>query len=254
MMKSKQFEQQRIVKGLRTMGLDSGYTIVFVTDLDPVADTAYKILKRIFTKAGVAVATAPKSSAAKELILGTPAMSPAIREMCEAGQLKIGEVSDKDDGFEIKVMGEKIVLAGANGRGVLYAVFELEDFIYAGGEGNPETFVVPAMRKRSHGIGYYWNAYQGMIHDEFTEEKAEYMARLRINQYHGIQDGAGYDPHFCNLVKSPVLPGFHDPDPEYVRKTRDPVLAHHTPAARGYRQADGKDNRIFFPGDGLGRR
>ena len=76
------------------------------------------------------------------------------------------------------------------------------------------------MRKRSHGIGYYWNAYQGMIHDEFTEEKAEYMARLRINQYHGIQDGAGYDPHFCNLVKSPVLPGFHDPDPEYVRKTK----------------------------------
>lgn len=219
-MKSKQFEQKKLLEGLKTMGLDAGYTIVFVTDLDPVADTAYKILKRIFIKTGVSVATAPKSAGTKEIILGTPAINSTIQEMCDNGQLRIGETTDKDDAFEIKVVGEQIILAGANGRGVLYAVFELEDFLFSGAKGNLETFVVPAMRKRSHGIGYYWNGYQGMIHDEFTEEKAEYMARLRINQYHAIQDGAGYGPHFFNLVKSPVIPGFKDPNPEYVRKTK----------------------------------
>lgn len=219
-MNSKRFEQEKLLKGLEKLGLNSGYTIVFITGLDPVADTAYRVLKRIFTKTGISVATAPKSTGKKELILGTPTISTPIQEMCQNGQLKIGAVSAKDDGFEIKVADQQIILAGANGRGALYAVFELEDYLFAGAEGELETFVVPAMRKRSHGIGYYWNGWQGMVHDEFTEEKAEFMARLHINQYHGIQDGAGYGPHFFNLVKSPVLPGFPDPNPEYVRKTK----------------------------------
>ncbi len=219
-MNSKQVEQEKLRQGLTAMGLDSGCTIVFVTGADLVADTAYRILRRIFTKAGVPAAVAPKPTGRKDLILGTPAVSETIREMCQNGRLRIGEVSAEDDGFEIKAAEDGIILAGANGRGVLYAVFEFEDHLFAGAHGVLDRFVVPATRKRSHGIGYYWNGYQGMIHDEFTEEKAEYMARLRINQYHGIQDGAGYGPHFFNLVKSPVLPGFRDPDPEYVRKTK----------------------------------
>ncbi len=218
-MNGKEQESLRLRQGLEKLGF-ADCRIVHTPGADRVCDTAYKMLCKLFAKAGITPQTASRCTGGKEILLGISSRWEFLRELEPKLQLKITDVSEQDDGFEIRLVGQRLLIAGANGRGVLYGVFALEDYLYAGAEGSVDQFVVPAMRKRSHALGYYWNAYQGMRADEFSEEEAEYLARLRVNQYHGNQDGAGYGPHFFNLVKSPIFPWMQDPDPEYVRKTK----------------------------------
>ncbi len=212
--------KEKLLVGLRHIGFTEDVKIVHTAGKDLVCDTACKVLQKMFTKAGLTAEVVAAPTGGREIIIGTAAVSEHIAAIFSREQMQVADVSDQDDGFEIKVIGDTIVIAGANGRGVLYGVFELEDILCAGAKESLDRFVLPAIRKRSHAVGYYWNHWKGMLTEEFNEAQAEYMARLRVNQYHGIQDGAGFGPHFYNLVKSDVFPWMNDPDPEYVRKTK----------------------------------
>ena len=215
------YESEKLKSGFKNAGINTVYSIVFSGNGDVVETTALKMLEKMLKKAGLVLQKKNVSSGGKEIILGKACSNSKIAELVADNTLKIGKESALDDAFEIKRIGDTVIIAGSNGRGVLYGVYDFEDYIFDGAKDKLDRFVKPEIRKRSHAIGYYWNKYQGMIHDEFSEEKAEFMSRLRINQYHAIQDGAGYGPHLFNLVKSPVIPAMRDPDPEYVRKTKN---------------------------------
>gem|GEM_PF-6110531 len=69
------------------------------------------------------------ASSGKKIVLGTIKSSCRIKIITKEGTLKIGNVSSEDDGFHLKSVGPDMVMAVANPRGVLYAVYRLEDWL-----------------------------------------------------------------------------------------------------------------------------
>ena len=145
------------------------------------------------------------------------ANSDEIRPFCEAGALSIHTVDAKDDGFELRCVGGDVLAAGANPRGVLYAVYELEDRILAGEAEELAIFIVPAFRKRSDAIGHYHNARTyNFGNDPIDEKKAEYLARLRVNQFCACFDRCAFGNSLSEFVHSDVFPFQRKPLPEAV--------------------------------------
>ncbi|MBQ4320735.1 MAG: hypothetical protein IJC35_00730 [Oscillospiraceae bacterium] len=73
-------------------------------------------------------------------------------------------------------------------------------------EGTPDTFVVPHFRKRSDALGHYHNG--GTFHfgnDPIDAKKAEYLSRLRINQFCACFDGSPFGNHMADFVHSDVF-------------------------------------------------
>ncbi len=154
------------------------------------------------------------------LVLGRPEAVPALGEACAAGILAIGEVSPEDDGFEIKWAGSTLFVAGANPRGVLYGVYELEDRVLSGEA--PDTLVVPAFRKRSDALGHYQNARTfNFGNDTIDDKKAQYLARLRINQFCACFDGSAFGNHLSEFVHSDVFPFMRQPSREAVTQLKN---------------------------------
>jgi len=154
------------------------------------------------------------------LTIGRVCDSTGIQELCKSGGLKIGGVSAEDDGFEIKSDGDDVVVAGANARGVLYGVYELEEQILAG-TAVEDKFIVPHFRKRSDALGHYHNGRTfNFGNDVIDEKKAEYLARLRVNQFCACFDGSPFGSHLAEFVHSGVFPFQREPSREAVTTLR----------------------------------
>lgn len=72
----------------------------------------------------------------------------------------------------------------------------------SGAEGSLDIRRIPYYRKRGSGVSYYFNPHSNVSNEEFTAEKAAYLARLGVNQYTG-EDYYPAHPSFPNAV--PVL-------------------------------------------------
>lgn len=201
-MKTKAEQQYIRAFAARIGGID------FAPGDDRVLNTAAAELKKFFE--GCAF------TGAGRLTVGL-AHSAEVCALPQAEKLAVRAVDAKDDGFEVRRFGDSFVAAGANPRGVLYGVYELEDRILAGEAENPDTFIVPAFRKRSDAIGHYHNARTyNFGNDPIDEKKAEYLARLRINQFCACFDGSAFGNCLSDFVHSDVFPFQRQPLPEAV--------------------------------------
>ena len=216
------YEKNLIAAELTKLDINSDYEIVTAENPDIVENTAAETLKTFLGKAGVNVRIVPepKSTSARRFLLGQDSNLKAITRLGNSGKLKIRDVSAEDDGFHLKRIGQDLVMAGANPRGVLYAVYAFEEFIRGGARGSLDIRKVPHFRKRSNAVGYYWDFYVNPDTDEFTEEKAAYLARLGVNQYCSCDDMSGVFPHLHYLVKSDVFPFQNPPNQKYRRKVK----------------------------------
>lgn len=183
--------------------------IVGPCTVDRVESTALAEVKKLFTEVAL--------SGQGRLIIGRYENNETIKELCEKGELSIHSVSSLDDGFEIKMIGDDIVVAGANARGVLYGVYELEDRIFAGETEALHIKLVPAFRKRSDALGHYHNAKTfNFGNDVIDERKIEYLARLRINQFCACFDCSPFGNVLSDFVHSDVFPFQKKPSFEAV--------------------------------------
>jgi hypothetical protein len=214
--------QKRIESHLKKLGMDGGCEIVIADNPDIVENTAAKELKKFLGKANVfaAIVKESQSIGKKRFLLGRESYHKAIKALGDKKDVDIRNVSAEDDGFHLKQIGRDIVVAGANPRGVLYGVYAFTDFIDDGATGPLDIKKVPYYRKRASAVGYYWDLYVNIRTDDFTEEKAAYLARLGVNQYTSCDDRSGFKGHLHHLVKSDVFPFQEPPNADYRRKVK----------------------------------
>lgn len=183
--------------------------IVTMENPDRVENTVCAELRKFF--GGYAL------SGKGKLIVGKTSDCKDIAKLCEEGKLTIGDVSELDDGFEIKQIGDDVVVAGANSRAVLYGVYELEDRIVANDFDSLDIKIVPHFRKRSDALGHYHNpGTYNSGNDVVDDKKAEFLARLRINQFCACFDGSPFGNSICDFVHSDVFPFQREPSKEAV--------------------------------------
>ena len=209
-----------IRQGMDKLGFSQTCTVVLPDKPDKIEQTAAHLLSR-FLKAGgliVQIFTESQAPAGCRICLGRLDDCFAIRLAEQQGQLAIGCISDQDDGTQIRHVGRDILIAGSNSRGVLYGVYELEDYILGKTSSPLDIHVVPGYRKRMGAPGYYFNPAVNLVTAEFTEEKAEYLSRLRINEY--LSGDTCYNMNLRYLVQSDVFPFMDPPDEDIRRKVK----------------------------------
>ncbi|MBP6507085.1 MAG: hypothetical protein KA257_05925 [Opitutaceae bacterium] len=197
-------ERALLATGLAKLGIDATHAIVIADAPDLVERTAAEVLQKFLRRGGLEVKIVPASGAAagKRFLLGREINQPEIRRLGENGKLNIHDVSAEDDGFHLKRIGEDIVVAGANPRGVLYGVYAFEDFVEAGATETLDVRKVPYFRQRGSGPVYSFNRYVNLATEDFPEGKAIYLSRLGINQL--TDQGVGASLH--DFVDSDVFP------------------------------------------------
>jgi len=217
--RSDSFEVSRIKAGLERLGIGAGYEIVVADDCAPVENTAAQRMQRYLAKASVqaSIVAESQASGAKRILLGRESNLEALRQFEDKGELDIRNVSEEDDGFHLKQIGESFVVAGANPRGVLYGVYAFEDYVNDGANGTLDIKRVPYFRKRTSAPGYYWNSYINMETEDLSEEKVAYFSRLGINQFSAINASM---IHLWRLVSSDIFPYQSPPQPELQAKIR----------------------------------
>jgi len=162
-----------------------------------------------------------KTGKTGRLILGQVSTNPEIAALCRAGVIKIDTVDAMDDAYQLCCHGDDIIIAGANHRAVLHGVYALEDKVIAGEGDAIDCFVVPHFRKRSDALGHYHSVSVNLGNDTVDEPKAEYLARLGINQFCACFDGSPYGSFLSDLVHSDVFPFQKPVIPEAVQKIKD---------------------------------
>ncbi|MBP0990202.1 MAG: hypothetical protein J5874_03375 [Oscillospiraceae bacterium] len=157
-----------------------------------------------------------------KIIIGQVSTNELIAEACRENSIDIDKISAEDDAYQIKKIGKNILIAGANARAVLHAVYALEDEIIAGrAKGDIDIKVKPYFRKRSDALGHYHSISVNLGNDTVDEPKAEYLARLGINQFCACLDGSPYGSNLSDLVHSDVFPFQIKPNPEAVKNIKN---------------------------------
>ena len=214
---SKAVETTKIKNGLHKRGIGKEYEIVVADDCDLVESTAAQEMQRFLAKASLSVVIIPESKATgkKRIILGRESNLKAIRDLGDKGDINIRSASTKDDGFHLKQTGDDIVIAGANPRGVLYGVYEFEDFITEGRIGNLDIRKVPQITSRAALMPTFLTHDHPLSYREATEKTVTYLARLGIN---GCIDGGGGSWELKKFVSSDIFSFQKAPDLELQRK------------------------------------
>ena len=199
-------------------GMSAECEIVVALERDGVEATALLMLQRLLQMADVEskIVMSSASAGCARILLGRDAHHALITRMGDAGEIDIRDVAAEDDGFHLKQVGQDIVIAGANSRGVLYGVFELEAYLRAGADGPLDIRKIPYFRKRGSGLHYSFNPHVALIDEDRLAEKVEYLARLGINQ---LSD-QGICGDIQRLVHSEVFPFETPPDPAYQRQVK----------------------------------
>jgi len=218
------YEKRLIGAGLSQLGSGGDYEIVTADEPDIVENTAAEELKKVFGKAGLNIGIVPesKSTGRKRFLLGRDSTLKAIAHFSDRGDLKIRDVSPQDDGFHLKQVGNDIVIAGANPRGVLYGVYAFEDFVMKEVKsGVLDVRTIPCFRKRMSAPGHYFNSVN-FPNEGLPEEKAIYLSRIGANQVILLDLGV-VGTVYCKLqtyVKSDVFPFQPPPFPDLQTKLK----------------------------------
>jgi len=204
------YEMKIIADGLSNLGIDGGYEIVTSDNPDIVENTAAEELQKFLGKGGVSIRIVPesKSTGMKRFLLGLDSNLNAIKHFGDQGALDIRNVSAENDAFHLKRIGDDVVIAGANPRGVLYGVYAFEDFVMKDVKsGELDVRTIPSFRKRMSAPGHYFNSVN-FSNEGLPEEKAAYFSRIGANQIILFDLGVVGTP-YCKLqtyVKSDVFP------------------------------------------------
>lgn len=212
--------ESKVRSALAQMGLDEGYQLVVSDSPDLVENTAAQELRMFLAAAGLSLEIIPesKSHMDRRVFLGRTSNLAYLRRTDVGKELDLGSLSSSDDGYRIKQLGTDIVVAGANPRGTLYAVYALEDYLNEGARQPLDLRKVPYYQKRASGLGYYHNRYANLLDDERLEEKIAYLSRLGINQWTSLD---GFVEFTLNkLVQSDVFPFQTPPDEAFQKNIR----------------------------------
>jgi len=199
-MKTRRTHAAKTEDELKDTGGGADWKIMTGEKPDIVEETAAFELKKILNKGLLEAVRISENTASLsgKLILGTIKSSETIRRLVEKGEIRIGEVSVNDDGFHLKRAGSDIVIAGANPRGVLYAVYRFEDWLRGdrADDKSLDIFEVPYFRTRH---------IPGMLYDQ---EAIRYLSRLRVNSSTSAHSLLPFSMH--SYVSSDVFPGIID--------------------------------------------
>ena len=213
-------DSDRIRFGMTILGIDADYQIVVADMPDIVEDTAANEIQGFFRKAFMNIRIVPESQAYadKRILLGSLSNHKILRGLCKTKKIRIGDIYGENDGFHLTQIGSDIVIAGSNPRGALYGVYALENYIDEGIEKRLDIIEAPYFRKRMGSQGYYFSPNLNLDTDEFTEEKAEYLSRLGVNEY--LSGDTCYNMNLHYYVQSDVFPFQEPPDEKYQRKVK----------------------------------
>jgi len=193
-------ELKMVMNGLKILGIDNAWQIVLGDNRGLVEEAAAQELKEFLARVHVNLKIVPENDASsgEKIILGTIKSSCRIKTITKEGTLKIGNVSSEDDGFHLKSVGPDMVMAGANPRGVLYAVYRLEDWL-RGDRPNHKSldiFEVPYFKMR----------FMPCIPND--KEAIKYLSRLGVNASSPSANILPYALH--EYVESDVFPNIID--------------------------------------------
>lgn len=206
------YERRLCSAGLEKLGIRTGCEIVVGDISDEVERTAAETMQRLLSQGGVqaAIVTESTSMRGQKILLGRDTNVRAIKAHGDTGEICIRDVPVEEDGYHLKKLGDGIVIAGANSRGVLYGVYAFEDYVNRGAVGALDIKTVPHFRKRGSGL-HYTDVFFNATLEAFPEAKAAYLARLGINEFtdQGIGGPLG------KFVQSDVFPFKTSPDPSF---------------------------------------
>ncbi|MBP0989821.1 MAG: hypothetical protein J5874_01385 [Oscillospiraceae bacterium] len=207
-----EYDSSKISNGLEKAGIDSSYQIALLDTDELVVNTAAENLRKYLSKVGVDCEIVKISKVGtKQIILSHNGASKTQAKLFSSNSLSVRSVDAENDAFNIKQVGDNIIIAGSNPRSVLYGVYELEDhFMYEPDE-KIDSFVKWAFKDRSCGLGYYWSG-DKFSTEQYYEEKAEYLSRLGFNMYSPVTDGSGVPTHIAGFVHSDIFPFQTEPD------------------------------------------
>ena len=161
--------------GLKALGVDTSWCIV-ISDAPAAAErtAAGELEAFLREQASLAVEIVAESEApeGRGIVLGTPGSVKRIARLKRNGDIRVGEAVD--DGFHLKVVGEDVIVAGNNPRGVLYGLCRLIDWLRGDRAGDVlDLSETPHFRER-------WMC--PTLHGRTDEERNfRYMARLGVN-------------------------------------------------------------------------
>ena len=144
-------EEQVIIKEtLESLGIDTNSHIVISNRPHMAERTAARELKDFLKTQSVDIHVVSGNNASRgtKVLLGRMRSLSTIKSLSDRGDLKIGHVSEKDDGYHLKRIGDDIVIAGANARGVLYGTYRLIEWIKGYREEYLDIFETPYFRQR----------------------------------------------------------------------------------------------------------
>ncbi|MBP0989820.1 MAG: hypothetical protein J5874_01380 [Oscillospiraceae bacterium] len=204
------YDSSKISKGLEKMNIDSSYKIAMLDTDELVVNTAAENLRKYFKKVGVDCEIIKTSEVGtKQIILSLNGASDTQAKLFSDNAFDVCSISADTDAFNMKQVGDNIIIAGSNARSVLYGVYELEDHFMYDPDGKIDSFVTWAFKDRSCGLGYYWGG--DFAPEQYFEEKAEYLSRLGFNMYSPVSNGSGVSTHIAGFVHSDIFPFQKEP-------------------------------------------
>jgi len=164
-----------IRQALETLGTSNDYALIVPDKVDIVEKTAAEELQNFLKKCSLNVKVLAEIVAreGKGFVLGRLENSRIINRMNAAGRLRIGKISPEDDGYHLKRIGNQIIVAGANPRGVLYGVYRLMEWIMTGAGGKLDLLEKPFFKER-------W-AYPGIGIENEVSPAVRYLARMGVS-------------------------------------------------------------------------
>lgn len=213
------FDKSHILAGLALLGIDESYKIAIYNTDNVVVNTASEVLTRFFAKAGINIATEKVTSVGeKQILLILNDTSDEQKALFEKNKIITLDYDKKDDVSHIVKDGSNIIIAGSNGRGVLFGVYEFEEFVMYSGSDELNITKTWDFRTRGQSLGFYWNDYENFQNTVVNDARIEYLSRLGTNLFFPCFDGSGYRTLFMEVVKSDIFPWQDDPNEEFIKK------------------------------------
>ncbi|MBP0990203.1 MAG: hypothetical protein J5874_03380 [Oscillospiraceae bacterium] len=215
-----EYDSSKISKGLEKMNIDSSYKIAILDTDELVVNTAAENLQKYLKKAGADCEIVKTSEVGtKQIILSFNGTSDTQSKFFSDNAFDVCSVNAENDAFNMRQVGDNIIIAGSNPRSVLYGVYEFEDhFMYEPDE-KIDSFVTWAFRKRGSGFGFYWSG-SDFVDAKYFEEKAEYLSRLGMNMYTALSDGSGIPTIINSFVHSDIFPFQTEPKEIYKEQLK----------------------------------
>lgn len=201
-----------------TLCIDGEYKIIYGANSSPSEKNAAKALQKYLSKiSGIELTVTDDSSPAseKEIIIG--------KTNREGEDYTIDHTSLGDDGVRILVCGKKLIIAGGEKRGTLYAVYEFLIKYFDCRWYTKDVIVIPEKENLEipADIDYtYVPAFEYRETDWISPHDAEYSVanHLNANSYRQLSDENGgtfgYSNGLAHTMASLVPISYFDTDPE----------------------------------------